>query len=99
MWKILQHYKADDFVISTGESHSVREFAELAFSRVGITNWQRYVIKDPSLIRPLDPDLCGDSSKASNELDWQPKHSFEELVNMMVDADLKLVSTTEGNRE
>ncbi len=89
MWLILQHSEPDDFVISTGESHSVREFAELAFSRIGISEWQRYVVQDPSLFRPLDPDLCGDSSKAHELLGWKSTVGFEQLINMMVDADLR----------
>jgi GDPmannose 4,6-dehydratase len=72
MWLILQHPEPDDFVISTGESHSVSEFVELAFSRVGINDWQRYVVQDQHLFRPLDPDLCGDSSKAREVLRWKP---------------------------
>ena len=94
MWLILQHSKPDDFVISTGESHTVREFVELAFARAGISDWQKYVTQDQRFFRPLDPDLCGDSSKARSVLGWKPKVSFEQLVNMMVDADLDLVSTT-----
>ena len=91
MWRILQHFEADDFVIATGESHTVQEFVELAFSRVGLDWWQ-YVVQDKRLFRPLDPDLCGDSSKARTMLKWNPKMGFEELVNTMVDADLKRVS-------
>jgi GDPmannose 4,6-dehydratase len=94
MWLILQHSKPDDFVIATGEPHSVREFVELAFARVGISNWQQYVTQDQRFFRPLDPDLCGDSSKARKLLGWKPKISFEQLVNMMVDADLSMVSAT-----
>ncbi len=93
MWLILQQYEADDFVISTGESHSVREFVELAFSRIGINDWRRYVTQDQRLFRPLDLDLCGDSSKAHEVLRWKPTVGFEQLVYMMVDADLKLIST------
>lgn len=96
MWRIVQNPEPDDFVISTGESHFVREFAELAFARVGITDWQQYVTQDRSLFRPLDPDLCGDSSKARDVLKWKPRHSFGQLVTVMVDADLELVSATAG---
>jgi GDPmannose 4,6-dehydratase len=92
MWLILQQDEPDDFVISTGESHSVREFAELAFSRIDISDWQRYVVQDRSLFRPVDPDLCGDSTKAREILGWKPMVGFEQLVNMMVDADLRLLS-------
>lgn len=94
MWLILQHPEPDDFVIATGESHTVQEFVELAFARVGIGDWQQHVVEDKNLFRPLDPDLCGDSSKARNLLGWKPRVSFEQLVNMMVDADLERVSTS-----
>lgn len=90
MWLTLQHPEPDDFVVSTGESHSVTEFVELAFSRVGIDDWRQYVVQDPRLFRPLDVlDLCGDYSKARSVLGWKPTVRFEELVNMMVDADLR----------
>jgi GDPmannose 4,6-dehydratase len=92
MWLAMQHSHADDFVISTGESHSVRDFVELAFSHIGISDWQRYVIQDPRYIRSADPpELCGDSTKACATLDWKPTVSFHELVKMMVDSDLALV--------
>jgi GDPmannose 4,6-dehydratase len=96
MWLTLQHPEPDDFVVSTGESHSVTEFVELAFSRVGIDDWRQYVVQDPRLFRPLDVlDLCGDYSKARSALGWKPTVRFEELVNMMVDADLRLVKEAE----
>jgi GDPmannose 4,6-dehydratase len=98
MWLIMQHTVPDDFVISTGESHTVREFVELAFARVGICDWQKYVTQDQKFFRPLDPDLCGDSSKARSVLGWKPTVSFDQLVNMMVDADLKLVTTSRRAR-
>jgi GDPmannose 4,6-dehydratase len=92
MWLTMQHEEPDDFVIATGESHSVTEFVELAFSRVGIENWRDYVVQDPRFFRPRDIlDLCGDNSKAQSVLDWKPTVAFEELVNLMVDADLKLI--------
>jgi GDPmannose 4,6-dehydratase len=95
MWLTLQHSEPDDFVIATGESRSVREFVELAFARVGITDWQRYVVQDPGLLRPLDVhDLCGDNSKARSVLGWKPSVRFEELVHLMVDADLELAKAT-----
>jgi GDPmannose 4,6-dehydratase len=91
MWLTLQHSEPDDFVVATGESHSVTEFVELAFSKVGIDDWRRYVVQDPRLFRPLDVlDLCGDYSKAQATLGWKPTVRFEELVTMMVDADLRL---------
>jgi len=98
MWLTLQHSEPDDFVVSTGESHPVREFVALAFSRVGIEDWQQYVVQDPCLFRPLDVlDLCGDNSKARSILGWKPTVRFTELVNLMVDADLRLMEATAKN--
>jgi GDPmannose 4,6-dehydratase len=97
MWLTLQHPEPGDFVVATGESHSVIEFVELAFARIGIDNWRQYVVQDPRLFRPLDIlDLCGDYSKARSALDWKPTIRFEELVNLMVDADLQLVKASES---
>lgn len=94
MWLMLQQENADDFVIATGENHSVREFVELAFNRVGIKDWEQYVIVDPRYKRPAEvPNLKGKADKARKLLGWRPKVSFEELVNMMVDADIKRLST------
>ena len=92
MWLMLQQEAADDFVIATGVKHSVRDFCELAFARVGLA-WQDYVETDPTLVRPADVNtLCGDASKARQQLGWQPEVSFTELVAMMVDADLERVA-------
>lgn len=89
MWQILQHRTSDDYVISTGEAHSVREFCEVAFSKAGL-DWQKYVRVDPRYFRPSEVDyLLGDNSKARTQLGWKPKTSFEELVRMMVDHDIK----------
>jgi len=91
MWLMLQRDVPDDFVIATGEKHSVREFAELAFRHVGL-DWQEYVEVDPELYRPADVNtLRGDAAKARQVLGWAPKVSFEELVSMMVDADMRRV--------
>jgi len=91
MWLTLQHSEPDDFVVATGESHSVTEFVELAFSKVGIKDWRQYVVQDPRLFRPLDVlDLCGDYSKAQTTLGWKPTVRFDELVTMMVDADMRV---------
>jgi GDPmannose 4,6-dehydratase len=96
MWLTLQHAVPDDFIVATGESHSVREFVRLAFARIGIEDWQNYVVQDPRFFRPIDVlDLQGDNSKAQKALGWKPSVRFEELVNMMVDADLALVRDTE----
>jgi GDPmannose 4,6-dehydratase len=91
MWMMLQQEKPDDYVIATGETHSVAEFAELAFSCVGISDWKQHVISDhPKYTRPAEVDyLIGDYSKAQKVLGWNPKTSFKELVEMMVKADLK----------
>ena len=89
MWLMLQHEQPDDFVIATGEMHSVREFVELAFSLVGL-DWQRYVEIDPRYFRPTEVDeLCGDASKARTVLGWASKTSFAEIVRSMLEADLK----------
>jgi GDPmannose 4,6-dehydratase len=91
MWHILQAAEPDDYVIATGEQHSVREFCELAFAHVGL-DWQEYVEIDPRYFRPAEVDsLLGDASKARQELGWEPKVGFEELVRIMVDADVKML--------
>jgi GDPmannose 4,6-dehydratase len=88
MWMMLQHPEPMDMVFATGEQHSVREFAELAFEFVGL-DWQRYVRIDRAYLRPAEVDtLLGDSTLARQVLDWQPTASFEELVRIMVEADL-----------
>lgn len=90
MWLMLQQETPDDFVISTGETHSVREFLELAFARAGL-DYKDYVTTDPKLVRPAEVDLLlGDCTKAKTQLGWTPRTSFKELVNLMVDADLKV---------
>jgi len=91
MWLMLQQERPDDFVIATGETHSVAEFLELAFQHAGIENWRNYVHTDPAFLRPAEVDLLvGDASKAKRVLGWQPKVSFAQLVKIMVDADLEL---------
>lgn len=94
MWMMLQHPTPDNFVIGTGETHSVREFCELAFGYVGL-NYEDYVVQDQRYYRPAEVDLLiSDPSKARKELGWQPKVSFKELVEMMVESDLRLVKST-----
>ncbi len=89
MWMMLQHDQPGDYVIATGTSHSVREFLDLAFDRVGL-DWQDHVEIDPRYFRPAEVDhLLGDASKAAAQLGWRPTTSFEELVVLMVDADLE----------
>jgi GDPmannose 4,6-dehydratase len=88
MWLMLQQEEPEDFVIATGRTHSVRDFAERAFAHVGL-NWEDHVVIDPDLYRPAEVDqLCGDPSRAKEKLGWEPAVSFDELVAMMVDADL-----------
>ncbi len=89
MWMMLQKKKPADFVVATGESHSVRDFCRIAFGHVGL-NWKKHVRVDPKFFRPADVNiLCGDPSKARRSLKWKPKTSFRKLVQMMVDADLE----------
>ncbi|HUV65497.1 MAG TPA: GDP-mannose 4,6-dehydratase [Sedimentisphaerales bacterium] len=89
MWLMLQQDRPDDYVIATGQMHSVREFLELAFDRVKL-DYNKYVEIDPRYCRPAEVDvLCGDASKARRVLGWEPKVGFEELVAMMIDADLE----------
>ena len=89
MWRILQHDQADDFVIATGETHSVREFLDAAFGLVGMRA-EDYVVIDPRYLRPTEVDeLCGDAGKAARILGWRPTTSFTELVSIMVAADLQ----------
>jgi GDPmannose 4,6-dehydratase len=89
MWRILQHDQADDFVVATGEMHSVRDFLDAAFALVGLRAGEHVVI-DPRYYRPTEVDeLCGDASKAARVLGWRPAVSFERLVRIMVEADLR----------
>jgi GDPmannose 4,6-dehydratase len=92
MWLMLQQDVADDYVIATGVSHSVRQLVEAAFTHAGL-DWQKYVRVDPAFLRPAEVDhLIGDSSKARRVLGWEPKVSFEKLIAMMVDADVARLS-------
>jgi GDPmannose 4,6-dehydratase len=93
MWLMLQQDEPSDYVVATGEPHSVREFVEAAFGHVGL-DWQQHVVIDPAFLRPAEVDhLVGDPSKARTQLGWEPKTSFRELVEMMVDADLERLAT------
>jgi GDPmannose 4,6-dehydratase len=93
MWLMLQQDFADDYVIATGKTHSVRDLVSLAFSVAGISNWEDYVSSSDELLRPADiSSLVGDPSKAKLNLGWVPETSFEELVTMMVEHDLRLES-------
>jgi GDPmannose 4,6-dehydratase len=92
MWLMLQQDAADDYVIATGKSHSVEQLVELAFAQAGL-DWRKYVVQDPALLRPAEVDhLIGDASKAVSTLGWSPEVSFEQLVEMMVNADLERLS-------
>ena len=98
MWLMLQQDEPDDFVIATGESHTVREFAERAFAHADL-DWERYVKVDPSYFRPAEVDnLQGDASKAARVLGWRHKTGFEELVRLMVEADIALLEDEQAGR-
>jgi GDPmannose 4,6-dehydratase len=89
MWMMLQQDRPDDYVVAMGETHSVREFCEIAFSHVDL-NWQDFVVQDQAFMRPAEVDqLIGDPTKAGVKLGWEPQVSFEQLVQMMVDADIE----------
>ncbi len=89
MWRMLQQDQPDDYVVATGETHSVREFVEIAFGRAGL-DWQKHVVIDPRFYRPAEVDLLiGDPAKTQRILGWKPRTTFQQLVNMMVDADLE----------
>ena len=95
MHMMLQHSEADDYVVATGATHSVRDFCELAFSHVGL-DYRKYVIEDPQFFRPAEVDLLiGDAAKARTILGWEPKYDFEMLVREMVDSDLDAIEKTE----
>ena len=92
MWLMLQQDEPSDYVIATGEEHSVREFAELAFERAGLDP-EKHIVLDPKFLRPAEVDqLVGDASNARRELGWEPRTSFRELAELMVDADLERVA-------
>jgi GDPmannose 4,6-dehydratase len=89
MWRMLQQPEADDYVIATGETHSIRDLLDAAFSHVGIDDWSGYVKQDPRFMRPAEVELLiGDPSKAKDKLDWAPTVNFTELIAMMVEHDL-----------
>lgn len=88
MWLMLQQEEPDDYVICTGKTHTIREFLDVAFNHAGFDDWSKFVIIDPDLYRPAEVDyLCGKNDKARNKLKWTPKHSFDDLVKLMVDYD------------
>ena len=98
MWMMLQQPQADDYVIATGQTHSVQELLEVAFSCVGL-DWKKYVEIDPRLVRPAEVDyLCGDAGKALRVLGWKPQVRFKELIEMMVESDLNALQHTVQRR-
>ena len=89
MWRMLQQPEPDDYVVATGETHTVRELCEIAFARAGL-DWQKHVYVDEKFVRPAEVDLLvGNPAKAKRKLGWEPKVRFRQLVEMMVDADLE----------
>jgi GDPmannose 4,6-dehydratase len=91
MWLMLQQPEPDDYVVATGETHSVREFVELAFAQVGL-DYRDYVVGDPTLFRPAEVNLLlGDATKARTKFGWSPSITFESLVREMVDADCRVL--------
>jgi GDPmannose 4,6-dehydratase len=93
MFLMLQQDKADDYVIATGETHTVRECVEIAFDQAGLGDWEQYVEINPAFVRPAEVDLLiGKPEKAKQDLGWEPKTTFEELIRLMTDADLELLS-------
>jgi GDPmannose 4,6-dehydratase len=97
MWRMLQQPEADDYVLATGETHSIRDLLDAAFARVGIDDWSPYVRQDPRFMRPAEVDLLvGDATKARDRLGWRPTMGFAELVELMVDSDLALLRATAG---
>ena len=90
MWEMLQHETPDDYVVATGETHSVREFLDIAFKHIGIDDWDDFVVIDPEFYRPAEVDyLLGIPAKAKRVLEWEPKISFQQLVERMVDSDVE----------
>jgi GDPmannose 4,6-dehydratase len=96
MWLMLQQDQPDDYVIATGQTHSVQRLCEVAFGHLGL-DWRKYVVSDPKFIRPAEVDmLVGDASKAHARLGWEPSVTFEDLIQMMVDADMKALQASTG---
>jgi GDPmannose 4,6-dehydratase len=90
MWSMLQQDEPDDYVVATGETHTIRELLDIAFTRIGIENWSDKVVQDPRFLRPAEVDLLiGDATKAKEKLGWRPSVNFTDLIEMMVDADLE----------
>jgi GDPmannose 4,6-dehydratase len=95
MWVMLQSNTPEDYVISTGQLHSLKDFLNISFREVGIEDWEPYVKQDPRFMRPAEVDvLRGDSTKAKEELGWKPTTSFDDIVKKMVTRDVELLKTT-----
>ena len=98
MWIMLQHKNPDDFVLGTGETHSVREFAQEAFRLAGIDKWEKYIVIDKRYIRPAEvPHLIANTSKARKVLGWKAKTTFKQLVKKMLDYDMKRIESLKKN--
>ncbi len=92
MWLMMQQEKSDDYVLATGETHSIREFLDEAFKLIGVDNWSKYIKVDPRFIRPVEVSyLLGDSTKSQKILGWKPKTPFKDLVKIMVENDINLL--------
>jgi GDPmannose 4,6-dehydratase len=99
MWLMLQQDRADDYVIATGRTHTVRECVEIAFDQAGLSDWEQYVEINPAFVRPAEVDLLiGSPEKARRELGWEPRTTFEELIRLMVDADVELLAGSAPTR-
>ena len=99
MWLMMQQDEPDDYVLATGESYSIKDFLEIAFDEIGISDWEKYVGQDPQFFRPAEVDvLRGDATKAKEKLGWTPKTSFEALVRKMVRSDIDLIKRKLGGR-
>ncbi len=97
MWLMLQQDEPDDYVVATGESHTVQEFVERTFAEVGVDDWRSYVRQDPKFYRPAEVDLLiGDATKAREKLGWRPEVDFTTLVKMMVASDLEAEAKKAG---
>ena len=93
MWMMLQQDKPDDYVVATSVAHSIREFLDIAFKQIGITDWDKYILQDERYMRPAEVAvLCGDSTKTRENLGWKPFVTFEEMVSKMVANDIDLLS-------
>ena len=99
MWRMLQQDEPGDYVVATGETHTIRELLDVAFRAIGVDDWRPYVATDRRFLRPAEVDvLTGDASKARNKLGWEPTLDFQTLIKVMVDHDLELEARKAGDR-